>query len=445
MKRACFMSKTNAGETVYIGMTADIMHHGLIKVIEAGRQHGPVTIGLLTDKAVSRYKPLPYLDYGQRKCILENIVGVAQVVPQDDWDFVPNLLNYKPAVMVHGDDWTEGPQRLFRQRAIEAMGQWGGRLIEVPYTKGVSTARYKQQLNGLGNTSEIRRGALRRHLDTDLLVKAMEVHSPLCGRLVETLAVETNDGIGRFQAMWASSLTDSSVRGKPDIELVDTSIRINSVDALFEVTTKPLIFDGDTGGLPEHFAFNVRTLERLGASAIIIEDKTGPKRNSLLKGEGQHIQEDMNLFAKKISVGKDASVTDDFMIIGRIESLIIGSGMDDALRRAEAYTEAGADGIMIHSRSPSPAEVMEFCDRFRDRDPDTVLVVVPTKYNTVYDSELKAHGANVVIYANHMLRASLPAMKDVCSSILKYGRSKEADEMCLPVDELLELIPDRVL
>jgi phosphoenolpyruvate mutase len=439
------MAKATKDDTVYIGMTADIMHHGLIKVIEAGRQHGAVIIGLLTDKAVSRHKPLPYLDYEQRKCILENIVGVQEVVQQDEWDFVPNLQHYKPALMVHGDDWVEGPQKVYRQRAVEAMKQWGGRLLEVSYTKGVSTARYKRQLNGLGNTSEIRRGALRRHLNTKLLVKVIEVHSPLCGRLAETLEVDRGDSVARFEAMWMSSLTDSTVRGKPDIELVDTSIRINSVDALFEVTTKPLIFDGDTGGLPEHFAFNVRTLERLGASAIIIEDKTGPKRNSLLKGEGQHIQEDIDLFAKKIDMGKDASVTDDFMIIGRIESLIIGSGMEDALKRAFAYTAAGADGIMIHSRNRSPSEVLEFCDRFRDKDPETVLVVVPTQYNSVRESDLNDHGVNIVIYANHMLRASLPAMRSVCTSILEHGRAKEAGAMCLPVSELLELIPNSVL
>ncbi|MBT05342.1 MAG: phosphoenolpyruvate mutase [Rhodospirillaceae bacterium] len=431
--------------SVYIGMTADILHHGLIKIIAAGRELGPVTIGLLTDKAVSTYKPLPYLDFEQRKSILENIVGVDRVVEQNDWDFVPNLRKYKPGIVMHGDDWVTGSQKTFRNRVVDVIKEWDGRLIEVPYTRGVNTARYDKQMSGLGNTSEIRRTALKRYLDTAQIVRAIEVHSPLCGRLAETVEVEKEEGVARFEAMWVSSLTDSTIRGKPDTELVDTSSRINAVDALFEVTTKPLIFDGDTGGLPEHFVFNVRTLERLGASAIIIEDKTGPKRNSLLQGDGHHILEDRDLFAEKIQMGKAACVTNDFMIIGRLESLIVGAGMEDALDRAAAYTAAGADGIMIHSRSEDPSEVLNFCDRFRDMDSETTLVVVPTKYSVVTEPELKAHGVNIVIYANHMLRASVPAMREVCSSILRNSRAKEADELCLPVNELLDLIPNRVL
>lgn len=438
------MAENGKVNNVYIGMTADIMHHGLINVIEAGRKHGRVIIGLMTDGAVSRYKPLPYLEYEYRKRILENIVGVDEVVPQEEWNFAPNLRKYKPDVVIHGDDWCEGPQKVYRDRAVEALAEWGGKLVEIPYTQGVSTPRYNAQLRGLGTTSEIRRLSLRRHLDSGELVRVIEVHSPLCGLLAENLAVDRDDSVARFEAMWVSSLTDSTVRGKPDIELVDTSSRIAAIDALFEVTTKPLIFDGDTGGLPEHFAFTVRTLERLGVSAIIIEDKTGPKRNSLLDGEGHHIQEEIDLFAEKIAVGRSAALTDEFMIIGRIESLILGMGMENALARAHAYVAAGANGIMIHSRRSTPDEIFEFCDAFRKKDPDTTLVVVPTQYSVVRESELIAHGINIVIYANHLLRASFPAMRAAGESILRNGRALEADEICLPVDQLLSMIPNKI-
>ncbi len=438
------MADKSKAPTVYIGMTADIMHHGLINVIEVGRKHGRVVIGLMTDGAVSRYKPLPYLEYEHRRRILKNIVGVDEVIPQEEWDFVPNLQKLKPEIVIHGDDWCEGPQKVFRDRVVDALREWDGELIEVPYTQGVSTPRFNTQLRGLGTTSEIRRQSLRRHLDSGELVRVIEVHSPLCGLLAENLTVERGDSVARFEGMWVSSLTDSTVRGKPDIELVDTSSRIAAIDALFEVTTKPLIFDGDTGGLPEHFAFTVRTLERLGASAIIIEDKTGPKRNSLLDGDGHHIQEDIDLFAEKIAVGRKAALTDEFMIIGRIESLILGVGMEDALARARAYVAAGANGIMIHSRRKTPDEIFEFCNKFRETDPDTTIVVVPTQYSVVRESELIEHGINIVIYANHLLRASFPAMRAAGESILRNGRAMEADDICLPVDELLSMIPNTV-
>jgi phosphoenolpyruvate mutase len=414
---------------VYIGMTADILHHGHINVIDAGRKYGEVVIGLLTDRAASKFKRLPYLEYEHRKRILENIAGVKSVVPQNEWDYVPNLRKIRPDYMVHGDDWTVGSQQKYRKRAFEAMAEGGGKIIEIPYTRE------------LGTTPNIRLRQLRRQLDASGFVRVLEVHSPLCGLIVETVAANRGDTPVRFDAMWSSSLTDSTVRGKPDIEALDHTARLAGINDLFEVTTKPLIYDADTGGRLEHFCFTVRSLERMGVSAVIIEDKIGLKKNSLLGNDVAQQQDSVEGFSAKIEAGKAAQVTNDFMIIGRIESLILDAGMDDALIRAQAYVAAGADGIMIHSRKKDPAEIFQFCDRFRKVDGETLLVVVPTSFNSVYENEFEERGVNVVIYANQLLRASYPAMLGVARTILENGRCLEVDAQCMPVSEILRLIP----
>lgn len=429
---------------VYIGMTADILHHGHINVIEVGRKYGDVVIGLLTDQAVAKFKRLPYLEYEHRKRILENIAGVKSVVPQEEWDYVPNLRQIRPDYMVHGDDWTVGPLQKYRNRALEAMAEWGGEIIEVPYTYGVNSERLDVQARKLGTTPNIRLRQLRRQLNASGFVRALEVHSPLCGLIVETLVAKRGDNPVRFDAMWSSSLTDSTVRGKPDIEALDHTARLAGINDLFEVTTKPLIYDADTGGRLEHFRFTVRSLERMGVSGVIIEDKIGLKKNSLLGNDVAQQQDSVDQFSAKIEAGKAAQVTSDFMIIGRIESLILDAGMDDALVRAQAYVKAGADGIMIHSRRKDPAEIFQFCDRFRQIAGDAMLVVVPTSFNSVYENEFEERGVNMVIYANHLLRASYPAMVGVARTILETGRCLEADPQCMPVDEILRLIPGTV-
>jgi phosphoenolpyruvate mutase len=431
-------------KTVYIGMTADILHHGHINIIENGRKYGDIIIGLLTDRAVSKFKRLPYLEYEHRKRILENISGVKKVIPQEEWDYVPNLTLLKPDFMVHGDDWVEGPQREYRKRAFEAMSRWGGQIIEIPYTKGVSSARFDVQMRAIGTTPDIRLRQLRRQLNASGFARVLEAHSPLCGLIMETLEAERDGCPIRFDAMWSSSLTDSTVRGKPDIEALDHTARLSSINDVFEVTTKPMLYDADTGGRIEHFTFTVRSLERMGISGAIIEDKTGLKKNSLLCPHVEQRQDSVEEFSKKISAGKAAQVTDEFMIIGRIESLILNAGVDDALLRAHAYVEAGADGIMIHGRKKDPAEIFEFCGRFRAINTKSVIVAVPTAYNTVYESELSSRGVNIVIYANQLLRASYPAMLQVARTILEKGRSFEAENQCMSVDEILKLIPGTI-
>ena len=425
----------------YIGLSLDVLHHGHINLIEQARKHGDVLVGLLTDAAIADHKRLPYLNYEQRKKIVENIRGVVKVVPQEEWDYAPNVRRYKPDFMVHGDNWVEGPSAPLREHVLAALQEYGGRLIEVPYTQGVSSQGMIDQMQGLGTTPDIRRRTLRRLLAAKPISRFIEAHNPISALIAEHARVETGGKVRQFDGFWSSSLTDSTARGKPDIEALDISSRLANINDIFEVTTKPLIFDGDTGGKPEHFELNVRSMERLGISAVIIEDKKGLKKNSLLGNEVVQTQEEPELFCEKIRAGRTARVESDFMVIARIESLILDRGMPDAIGRAQAYVKAGVDGIMIHSRRKTPDEVYEFARIFRGDFPNVPLVCVPTSYNACTEDELAAHGFNVVIYANHLLRAAYPAMQRVALEILRHGRSQEVDAQLLGIDKILELIP----
>jgi phosphoenolpyruvate phosphomutase len=428
-------------KSIYIGMTADIMHPGLINIIKHGTELGNVTIGLLTDKAIAEYKRLPYLNFGQRKEIVENINGVVRVVPQEEWDYAPNLLKYRPEIMVHGDDWITGTQRQYRDRAFEAMAVIGGEIVEIPYTKGINSSMLAENMKHIGTTPQIRLQSLKRLINSKPIVRILESHSGLTGLITENTRIEKDGKYLEFDGMWSSSLTDSTVKGKPDIEAVDITTRLYSLTDMLECTTKPIIYDGDTGGKIEHFAFTVRTLERNGISAIIIEDKTGLKKNSLFGTSVPQKQDTIDGFCSKIKAGKQAQVTEDFMIIARIESLILGRTVEDALERSRAYITAGADGIMIHSKEKSGVEIIDFCTRFRALDKVTPLVVVPSTFNHITENEFINVGVNVVIYANQMLRASYPAMQNVARQILIDGNSLKASEQCMSIKEILELIP----
>ena len=430
--------------TVYVGMSADLVHPGHINIVEHAAELGDVTVGLLTDEAIASYKRLPHMRFEQRKAVVESLKGVTRVVPQETLDYVPNLEQLQPDYVVHGDDWRTGVQRETRQRVIDALEQWDGRLVEVPYTQGISSTQLHGSLRQIGTTPSVRLSRLRRLIDVQPLVRIMEAHNGLTGLIVEHTQGERDGRKVEFDGMWSSSLTDSTVRGKPDIEAVDISSRLQVVNDLFEVTTKPLIFDGDTGGKPEHFTFTVRSLERLGASAVIIEDKEGLKRNSLFGTEAQQVQASIEDFCARLSIGKQAQITDDFMIIARIESLILEQGMDDAVARAEAYIEAGADAIMIHSRRKEPDEIIEFCRRAADLPTRVPIVAVPTSYHQVSEEELADHGVNVVIYANHLLRAAYPQMVKVAETILHHGRALEADPYLAPISEALSIIPENL-
>ena len=426
---------------VYVGMSTDILHHGHVNIIETARKLGEVTVGLLTDRAIASYKRVPLLSYEQRKKIIENIKGVKEVVPQETLDYIPNLRKLKPDYIVHGTDWRTGVQKETRKRVIEALKEWGGKLVEPEYTKDISSTQLINQMNEIGTTPEIRLKKLRKLLELKPIVRIMEVHNGLTGRIVEKTKIVDGDKIKEFDGMWQSSLTDSTSKGKPDTELVDLTSRLQTIDQIFEVTTKPMIVDGDTGGLTEHFVYTVKTLERLGVSAVIIEDKIGPKRNSLFGTEVKQEQDTIENFSHKISAGKRAQVNDDFMIIARIESLILKKGLDDALKRAKAYIEAGADGIMIHSKEKEADEILDFCDEYNKFENKVPLVAVPTTYSQITEEQLEKAGVNIVIYANHLLRSSYLAMKRTAELILSCERAYETEQFCIPIKDILTLIP----
>ena len=423
-------------------MSADLIHPGHLNIIKHAAELGDVTIGLLTDAAIASYKRVPYMPFSQRCEVIESIKGVKNVVSQNTLDYIENLEIYRPDYVVHGDDWQTWVQRAVRERVIAKLNEWGGQLIEIPYTEGISSTGLQKVLREIGTTPDMRRGRLRRLLDVKPLLRFLDIHNALSGLIVESTQITMPDGTTReFDGMWGSSLTDSTAKGKPDIEAVDVSARVTTLNEVLEVTTKPIIFDGDTGGLSEHFAFTVRTLERIGISAVIIEDKTGLKKNSLFGTEVPQTQEGIEEFCNKIIAGKHAQVSDDFMIIARIESLILDKGIEDAIERAKAYLNAGVDGIMIHSRHKSPEEIFKFCDAYAKINNRKTLVVVPSSYNTVTEDELISRGVNIVIYANHLLRSAYPAMLNTARSILLNQRSAECDSNLMPIKDILELIP----
>ena len=423
-------------------MSADLIHPGHMNIIKKAAELGEVTVGLLTDEAIASWQRVPYLTYEQRLEVIENVKGVSKVVIQKTHDYTENLKMLRPDFVVHGDDWKTGVQKKIREGVIETLKEWGGELIEFPYTKGISSTQINNSLREVGTTPTIRLQRLKRLLNAKPFVRIMEVHNALSGLIVENAtANNAQEQEIEFDGMWSSSLTDSTSKGKPDIEAVDLTARMTTTNEIFEVTTKPMIFDADTGGKPEHFEFTVRTLERTGVSAVIIEDKTGLKKNSLFGNDVEQTQDSIENFCHKIKVGKRAQVTEDFMIIARIESLILDQGLEDALTRAKAYTEAGADGIMIHSRKKDPSEIVAFCEQYRAYNKDIPIVVVPTSFNEITAQNLSEVGVNVVIYANHMLRSAYPGMMNTAKTILANDRSHEAEKSLLSIKEILELIP----
>lgn len=427
---------------VYIGMSADLIHQGHLNIIREGLKWGEVIIGLLTDEAIAGYKRLPLIAFNERKLIVENLKGVEKVVPQNTLDYIPNLKELKPDFVVHGDDWKTGIQKEVRQGVIDTLAEWGGELVEPKYTEGISSTDLITAVKAQGITPGKRMKTLRRLIGVKPIVRILEAHNGLTGLIAEKTQIKKDGRTIEFDGIWESSLTDSTAKGKPDTELVDFSSRFSTIEEILEVTTKPMIVDGDTGGRIEHFKFRVKTLERLGVSAIIIEDKIGDKRNSLFGTTVPQEQDSIDHFSQKIHEGKKSQVTEDFMIIARVESLILQQGMDDALLRTKAYIKAGADGIMIHSKNKDGKEIIEFCNHFNKFANRVPLIVVPSTYAHMTENELQDLGVNVVIYANHLLRSAYPAMVNTAKSLLENSRGIEAsNDYCMSIKEIITLIP----
>lgn len=427
---------------VYMCFSTDLLHSGHISIIKKARKLGKLIIGVLSDEAVASYKRFPLLPFEERKSLVENISGVYKVIEQKELSYRENLLKIRPDFVVHGDDWREGFQKPVRQEVLDILNEYGGKLVEFPYSKSEVYNELEKVSREKLSMPDFRRGRLRKLIGMKGCVNAIEAHSGITGLIAEKTKVLQDGKTYQFDAMWVSSLCDSTAKGKPDIELVDMTSRFRTVDDIMDVTTKPIIFDGDTGGLTEHFVYTVKTLERMGVSMIIIEDKTGLKKNSLFGTEVEQTQDSIENFCEKIRAGKKAQKTKEFMIVARIESLILERGMGDALNRAFAYVDAGADGIMIHSRKKSPDEIFEFVKIFREKNQATPIVVVPTSFNTVTEEEFKNRGVNVVIYANQLTRSGFPAMQRTAETILINHRAKEADDMCMSIKDIITLIPE---
>lgn len=430
-------------KTVYTCFCTDVIHDGHLNIIKHAAEYGRVIVGCLSDKEMIRCTKFPTTTIEERMALYRSLEGVEEVILQDDMLYDDVIEKIHPDYVVHGDNWKEGAEKAVRAHVEMLITPYGGQIIDVPYTYSENVRKVDQRLKEKLAMPEYRRKRLRQLIEMTPIVKVMEAHSGLTGLIVEKTVVEGENGkLDQFDGMWVSSLCDSTDKGKPDIELVDMTSRLRTIDDIMEVTTKPIILDGDTGGLTEHFVYNVRTLERMGVSAVIIEDKTGLKKNSLFGTEVLQTQDSIENFSAKITAGKKAQLSDDFMIIARIESLILEQGMDDALKRAFAYTAAGADGIMIHSRKKDPDEIFAFCDQFRASDPKTPIVVVPTSYNQVTEKELASHGVSIVIYANQLMRAAFPVMKSTAEEILKAHRAKEVDSKLMPFKDIIRLIDE---
>lgn len=427
---------------VYTCFCTDVIHEGHMNIIHEAKKYGRVVVGVLSDEASIRFNRFPGVSFTERINMVKSIPGVDEVIIQNKVMYDEIIEKLHPDYVIHGDNWLESPMRAIRDNVSTLLKEYGGKIIDVPYTYSEEIRHIDAQVKERLAMPEYRRKRLRQLLQLRPLVKAIEVHSGLTGLIAEKTIVEHDGEIDQFDAMWISSLCDSTAKGKPDIELVDMTSRFRTIDDVMEVTTKPIIFDGDTGGLIEHFVYTVRSLERMGVSAIILEDKVGLKKNSLFGNEVKQTQDSIDHFCQKITAGKKIQLTDDFMIIARIESLILEKGMEDALARARAYVSAGADGIMIHSRRKDPQEIIEFCDAFRQEDDNTPIVVVPSSFNSITEDELAAHGVNIVIYANQLTRSAFPAMQKTAQDILKYHRAQEVDDRLMPIKEIISLIDE---
>jgi len=429
-------------KTVYTCFCTDIIHEGHINIINNAKKYGRVVVGALCDKELIRFNKFPTKTLEERIKLYQSLEGVDEVIVQNDTMYNDVIATLKPDYILHGDNWKEGPESSIRNNVVNKLAEYGGEVIDIPYTCNSAVKKIDRQLKEKLAMPEYRRKRLRQLIEMGQVVKTIEAHSGLTGLIAEKTVVEHEGQLYQFDAMWVSSLCDSTAKGKPDIELVDMTSRFRTIDDIMEVTTKPIIFDGDTGGLTEHFVYTVRSLERMGVSAVIIEDKKGLKKNSLFGTEVKQTQATIEEMSAKIAAGKAAQLSDDFMIIARIESLILEQGMDDALARAFAFVEAGADGIMIHSRKKDPAEIVEFCDKFREKDKTTPIVVVPSSFNTITEDELAAHGVNIVIYANQLTRSAFPAMQQTAEDILRYHRAKEVDDRLMSIKDIITLIDE---
>ena len=434
------LKMSNQKKTVYVPLAVDFIHSGHLNIINIAKKYGKVTIGLLTDEAISQYKRLPILSYKERLKIVSNLKNVNEVIAQSDWDYTETILKLKPDYFVHGDDWRKGVQKHARAKVIKTLKKHSGKLIEPKYTKNISSSFIRRKVYE-NLTPNLRISILKRLIDSKRFIRVIEAHNPLSALIGEKANYLKRNVTREFDCLWSSSLADSLTRGKPDNQSVDYSTRISGLNEIFDVTTKPIIFDGDNGGEMHHIPYLIKTLERLGTSAIAIEDKIGVKQNSLFSDQSSSKQDSIKDFCKKIKLIQKTKKSEDFMLIARIESLIMKKGLNDALKRAEAYSKAGCDMILIHSKSNDTDELFKFSNRFKKSKYFKPLVCVPSTYSHVKERDLIKNHFSIVIYANQLLRSIYPSMVETTLSILKNQRAKESEKKLMRVKEIISLIP----
>ena len=417
-------------KTVYVGITGDIIHPGIINIIQKGAKYGRLIVGLLSNEAIATHKRIPYLTYEQRKAVIENIKGVSEVVPQEEWSYVPNLLKLKPDYIIHGDDWKTNYLKGIREEVFEVMKKIGGEVIEIPYTKGINSSQLFESTTNNGITAVQRLQSLRQLMNYKPIIRIMEANSGLSGLIIENLKVEKEDGIQRFDGIFIN-LLDSNPLGISEQESSTFTSKLNTVTDILECTTKPIIYGGYTSDNYENVTFTIEKLELMGISAIIIEDKFKNKQELCNEDE----------FCLKIKEGKKAQTNPDFMIIAGIKELILGKNIDDALKKALTSIKAGADGILISSNQKNGDDIKEFCLKLRKENKNIPIVLIPTAYDQFTEKEFAEWGANIIIYVDYLKKATYPAMKKCAETILKSERSLEVNEMCMPIKEILNLIP----
>jgi phosphoenolpyruvate mutase len=423
----------------YVPLAVDILHEGHINIIKTAKKYGNVVVGLLTDKAIAEYKDLTILNFNEREVLVKNLSLVDDVITQDSNDYESILNQIKPDYFVHGDDWKFDNRKHIRKKVIKVLKKWNGKLIEPKYTKNISSTLIKNKIIEISSPSN-RVSILKRSILNKDITRILESHNALTGLIIENTFINKNNKKIEFDGMWSSSLTDSATKGLPDNSSLSFSSRISSLQNMLDVTTKPVVFDADNGGQLEHLSFLVRSLERSGVSAIIMEDKVGLKKNSLFNNQLGVRQDKPTEFAKKIKKICEARKSEDFMVIARIESFILGKGLNDALKRAEIYSKSGADAIFIHSKEKTPKEIFAFAKAFKKSKFFKPLVSVPSTYSIVYEKELIKNGFKLVIYANQLLRSAYPAMTNTAKTILKNSRAFEADKKIIPIKEVISLI-----
>jgi len=421
-------------KTVYVGMVGDMLHVGHINILKTAARLGRVTVGVLTDRAVVGYKRLPLLAFEDRVRVVESIADVAAVVPQKTLSYVENLRALRPDYVVHGDDWRYGDQ-VSRARAevIATLGEWGGELVEVAYTKGISSTAIHRSGAADALFSGTRQGRLRRLLAAKPTLRIVEAHSGLSAKIAAE--VRGPDGATGFDAVWQSGLTDAIHRGKSDGGAVDRGRRLQAVEEILDAGPLPLIYDGRAAGRPETVFDLTRALDKAGVSALCLGDRSDPDRTGPEMSPAETVAQ--------IEAVRAACPTGAVMAISRIVVAAPGNGgsgaLDRALDRALALLEAGSDAVMFDSAADTAEPILDIAARLRRQRRDVPLFAAQSDRWGAPIHRFENAGIDAVVYETHLLRATVAPMRRAATALLAEGTGPAPD--LTPLPELRGLFP----